>query len=73
MPAMRRKPDTQHEMMAPYEVAQVFKVDPKTVGRWAKRGRIRSLRTPGGHRRYFRAEIEALVAEGLLPAKAESP
>jgi excisionase family DNA binding protein len=37
------------------EVAQLFRVDTKTVARWAKDGLIPSFKTPGGHRR-FRTE-----------------
>jgi excisionase family DNA binding protein len=42
-------------LLKPGEVADVFRVDPKTVTRWALTGRIRSVRTLGGHRR-FRAD-----------------
>jgi excisionase family DNA binding protein len=45
--------------MTPAEVAQAFRVDPKTVTRWAKAGKLNSIRTIGGHRRYRRAEILA--------------
>lgn len=54
------------ELMTPAEVGTAFGVDPKTVTRWAKTGRIRSIRTPGvtgyGHHRFFRAEVDALIA-----------
>lgn len=43
------------------EVATMFRVDPKTVTRWSKAGRIASLRTPGGHRRYREADVQALL------------
>lgn len=43
------------------EVAALFRVDPKTVSRWAISGRINSIRTPGGHHRYREAEIRALL------------
>ncbi|MET8334428.1 BldC family transcriptional regulator [Streptosporangium canum] len=43
------------------EVAALFRVDPKTVTRWAKTGRIPSILTPGGHRRYRRVDVEALL------------
>lgn len=49
------------ELMTPRQVASLFRVDPKTVTRWAKGGRISSIRTLGGHRRFFRAEIERLL------------
>lgn len=48
-------------MMTPAEVATAFRVGAKTVTRWAVQGRLRSIRTPGGHRRYFRAEVDALL------------
>ena len=48
-------------MLTPAEVGRLFNVDPKTVTRWAKEGRIESIRTPGGHRRYPREKIMALL------------
>ena len=48
-------------LLTPSEVARMFRVDPKTVNRWANRGRISSLRTPGGHRRYREAEVLVLL------------
>jgi excisionase family DNA binding protein len=48
-------------LLTPSEVARLFRVDPKTVTRWAKAGRITSIRTPGGHRRYREAEVQALL------------
>ena len=45
----------EEELLTPAEVAELFRVDSKTVRRWAASGRLPSIRTPGGHRR-FRAE-----------------
>jgi excisionase family DNA binding protein len=42
-------------------VAALFRVDPKTVTRWAAAGRISSIRTPGGHRRFRESEVRALL------------
>jgi excisionase family DNA binding protein len=50
--------------MTPAEVAALFRVDPKTVTRWAQQGKLRSLRTLGGHRRYAAADIRALLNQG---------
>ncbi|GMA38226.1 hypothetical protein GCM10025883_02710 [Mobilicoccus caccae] len=49
--------------MTPAEVAALFRVDPKTVTRWAVAGKLQSLRTLGGHRRYRAAEVHALLAQ----------
>jgi excisionase family DNA binding protein len=43
-------------------VAELFRVDPKTVTRWAKAGKLASIRTLGGHRRYRESEVRSLLA-----------
>ena len=48
-------------LLTPAEVATLFRVDPKTVTRWAAAGRIGSIRTPGGHRRFRESEVRALL------------
>jgi excisionase family DNA binding protein len=48
------------ELIAQAAVAHAFGVDPQTVHVWAKQGKLRYLRTPGGHFRYYRSEVEAL-------------
>ncbi len=48
-------------LLTPAEVATMFRVDPKTVTRWAKAGKLTSIRTLGGHRRYRESEVKALL------------
>ena len=48
-------------LLTPGEVAALFRVDPKTVTRWAASGRITSIRIPGGHRRFRESEVRALL------------
>jgi excisionase family DNA binding protein len=55
-------------LMTPAEVAALFGVNPKTVQRWAQTGRLSSIKTPGGHRRYRAAEVYALLAESPTQA-----
>ena len=43
------------------EVAKIFRVDPKSVTRWAVNGKIVSIRTPGGHRRFRETVIRVLT------------
>jgi excisionase family DNA binding protein len=57
-------------LLTPGEVAALFRVDPKTVTRWAASGRITSIRTPGGHRRFRESEVRALL-RGDSDASAE--
>lgn len=48
-------------LLTPAEVGLLFRVDPKTVTRWAKAGKLTSVRTLGGHRRYHESEVRALL------------
>jgi len=52
-----------NELLTPSEVAAMFRVNPKTVTRWARAGRISAVRTLGGHRRFHAAEIRRFLEE----------
>jgi excisionase family DNA binding protein len=56
---MNRIPDAEI-LLTPREVAAMFGVDPKTVTRWAKAGKLTSIRTLGGHRRFRKSEVDEL-------------
>ena len=60
------------ELLTPAEVASLFRVDPKTVTRWAKAGKLTSIRTLGGHRRFRAEEVYSLLhrTTGTRPAEA---
>lgn len=58
---------TTASLLTPGEVATMFRVDPKTVTRWANAGKISSVRTLGGHRRFVETEIRGLL--GAVPAQ----
>jgi excisionase family DNA binding protein len=58
---MVREREDVERLLTPAEVAARFRVDPKTVTRWAKAGKLSSIRTLGGHHRYRATEIEALL------------
>ena len=52
------------EMLKPSQASVILGVDTKTIGRWAADGKIPHVRTPGGHRRYKRADVDALKHAG---------
>ena len=52
---------SQETLLTPSEVATLFRVDPKTVTRWAKAGKLTAVKTLGGHRRYKESEVRALL------------
>lgn len=55
------RPRDHEVLLTPAEVAALFRVDPKTVTRWAKAGKLTAIRTLGGHRRYRQSEVQALL------------
>lgn len=48
-------------LLTPAEVSAIFRVDPKTVTRWAGSGKLAAVKTPGGHRRFWKSDVEALL------------
>ncbi len=58
---MTRQPEAPDEFLTPADVAAILYVDPKTVTRWAKAGKIDSIRTPGGHRRFLKSDVLVLL------------
>ena len=59
---------TSSSLLTPGEVAVMFRVDPKTVTRWAQAGKLSAVRTLGGHRRFLEAEVMELL--GAVPQQA---
>jgi excisionase family DNA binding protein len=66
----KTKPTEPAKLLTPAEVAALFRVDPKTVSRWAKAGKLRSIRTLGGHRRYRESEVRSLM-NGAIPERRQ--
>jgi excisionase family DNA binding protein len=62
----------QEKLLTPAEVATLFRVDPKTVTRWAKAGKLISIKTLGGHRRYRESEVKALLKSTLGDSASQS-
>jgi excisionase family DNA binding protein len=62
-------------MLSPGDVARLFGVDPKTVCRWANKGWLPCIRTPGRQRRFRQADVDKFLQAsqqqpGDLPAHA---
>jgi excisionase family DNA binding protein len=51
------------ELLTPAEVAALFRVNPKTVTRWARAGKITAIRTLGGHRRFRASEVQRCIRQ----------
>lgn len=50
------------ELLAVGKAAKILEVSPTTIARWDREGKLRSVRTPGNHRRIIAADVEALLA-----------
>ncbi|MXQ67028.1 helix-turn-helix domain-containing protein [Actinomadura rayongensis] len=63
---MAKQPEEpqQPTLYTPAEVANFFRVDPKTVTRWARTGTLHPITLPSGHRRYHADEIHRLLKTG---------
>lgn len=60
-------------LLTPSEAGSMFGVDPKTVTKWAKAGKLTPVWTLGGHRRYREAEVRGLLAAGERGGPAAEP
>lgn len=49
--------------MTPGQVAALFGVSTGAVSKWADEGKLPSFRTPGGQRRFARADVEAFITD----------
>jgi excisionase family DNA binding protein len=58
------------ELLSPRKVAALFGVDARTVSRWARDGKMPSLLTPGGHRRFRRSDVDKALGNcpGVSPS-----
>ncbi|MXQ63139.1 helix-turn-helix domain-containing protein [Actinomadura rayongensis] len=63
----------QPTLYTPAEVAMFFRVDPKTVTRWARTGTLHPITLPSGHRRYHAEEIHKLLQAGDAHADVPDP
>jgi excisionase family DNA binding protein len=62
---MGRNEVAHDELLTTAELGRMFRVNPKTVTRWAGTGKIMAVRTLGGHLRFYRSEITRAVEAAL--------
>jgi len=60
------------ELITTVEACRLAGVGPTAIKRWADGGRLHCVRTPGGHRRFRRAELEALIREAGPPLRGST-
>lgn len=62
--------EQEDELMTPAELAELFRVDPQTIRRWSDEGKLDYVKTPGGHRRYWKSYVRRLLEEGYVGGNA---
>lgn len=55
------------------EVSRALEINEATLRQWADRGRLPVYRTPGGHRRFLREDVEALMRGAAAPLTTAPP
>jgi len=59
---MQTKHDSYEDLLTSGQAAALVSVSIDTIRRWEKAGRIAALRTPTGHRRFRRGDVEQLLS-----------
>jgi excisionase family DNA binding protein len=65
--------DAPDALLTPAEVAALFRVNPKTVTRWARAGKLPAIRTLGGHRRFRVSDVRRVLDEMSADEMAPPP
>lgn len=65
---MEIQPET---LLTSHQVGQLLQVNPSSVNKWVKQGRIRAFRTPGGHRRIRAIDLVAFLVAHEMPVPAQ--
>lgn len=68
MRAMEKDPTFQADsLLTSYQVGSILQVNPSSINKWVKDGRIPAFRTPGGHRRFRAADVVAFLSSHNMP------
>lgn len=54
--------------LTPKAAADLIGVHDETIKRWAAKGKLPAFRTPGGHWRFRRSDVLALIDTEQVPA-----
>src|SRR5207249_4807400 len=54
------------QLLRPGQVAVLFQVSRRTISDWARAGKLSSIITPGGHRRFRAQEVRRLLESQVI-------
>ena len=53
----------ENELLKPKEAAKLLNVTTQSLRNWSNEGRIKVIKTPGGHSRILKSEIDKLLKD----------
>tara|TARA_Y100000034_G_scaffold70139_1_gene84624 strand:- start:324 stop:515 length:192 start_codon:yes stop_codon:yes gene_type:complete len=51
------------ELLTTSQVAKIARVTPRTIRNWARSGKLKFSRSPGGHRRFRREDVREVLSK----------
>ena len=60
------------KLLAPREAAKILGISYPTLKQWIYHGKLKSVKTPGGHHRVPESEIDRLIPRKLLTGDVET-
>jgi excisionase family DNA binding protein len=64
--------DDYDELLTTGQVARILNVGRQAVNKWVKKGQLKAVRTPGGHIRIRRSDIDRVVSGEPISDEAAS-
>ena len=72
-PQNRLAPSTEPDWLTLGQAAKYLGVAQSTIRKWTDQGRVPAFKTPGGHRRYRRRDLDAFVERSAPGAASSGP
>jgi len=69
----RRAPATEPDWLTLGQAAKYLGVAQSTIRKWSDQGRVPAFYTPGGHRRFRRADLDAFVGSSRAGHRSSAP
>jgi excisionase family DNA binding protein len=60
------------EILSTFEAARYCQVHPGTIKNWIKNENLKAFKTPGGHRRIYKSDLDNFLNEKNIPVSYES-
>jgi len=60
------------ELLSTFEAARYCQVHPGTIKNWIENENLKAFKTPGGHRRIYKRDLENFLKEKNMPVSYES-